>query len=317
MSVMSSAVPAQPSRAIQGILCIEAGMLFFVVQDVLMKSLLEVYPVWILISLRGIVSILILTPIIAYLGGPHRLWTPLWRLHLLRGALLSFGFTLFYTAFPFMGLAEVTTIFFSAPLITALLATLWLKETIGPHRIGALVLGFGGVVIAMNPTSDTFSWIAILSLICAVCYAISQIVSRIIGEEESSLTAGLYMLSFSVILILPAGWIVNQVITFDPEYSHLLWAVPTDLGTDLIPLIILGISGMIGSIFLSRAYQVANASMVAPFDYTYLPFAAIAAFILWQEVPPTPTLIGMGMIMLGGIYLGYREVRATRKGDEI
>ena len=97
-------------------------MLFFVAQDALMKTLLLTYPIWLLLFARSVLSVGVLTPLILWLGTPHRLLTPLWPLHMLRGLLFAAGFSLFYPAFPFMGLAEVSTIFFSAPLITALLA---------------------------------------------------------------------------------------------------------------------------------------------------------------------------------------------------
>jgi drug/metabolite transporter (DMT)-like permease len=312
MSTLTHNTIQPPSRALQGILCIELGMLFFVVQDGLMKSLLSVYPVWMLILVRASVSVLVLTPLILVLGRPHRILTPLWPLHLARAGLFATGFTLFYTAFPFMGLAEVSTIFFSAPLMTALLAAFWLGETIGPHRIGALLLGFAGVVISMNPTSDAFHWVAILPLITALTYAIAQIIARKIGERESTLTVGLHTLGFSGIFIVPMGWTFNQIFTPGPEFHHLRWAFPSETFTDLPQLVLLGLAGMGGYMFLSRAYQVANASLVAPFDYSYLPFAGIMAYVLWHEVPAPTTLIGMGMIIVSGVYLGLREIRAAR-----
>ncbi|MEO1380750.1 MAG: DMT family transporter, partial [Pseudomonadota bacterium] len=124
-----------PSRALQGILCVELGMLVFVAQDALMKYLLPIYSIWLLLFIRSVLATLILVPMILWLRGPHRLLTPLWPLHAIRGALFAVGFSLFYAAFPFMGLAEVSTIFFSAPLLTALFAAVWLKESIGRHRI--------------------------------------------------------------------------------------------------------------------------------------------------------------------------------------
>lgn len=316
MSSFATNTQCAPSRAVQGLLCVEAGMLFFVLQDAMMKSLLDVYPIWALLFVRSVVSVLILTPLIAVLGGPHRLLTPLWPLHLARAALFTTGFSLFYAAFPFMGLAEVTTIFFSAPLITALMAALWLGESIGPHRSAALACGFAGVVIAMNPVGETFSWVAVLPLICAVMYAASQVLARRIGDRESSLTVGLYTLAFSGVLILPMGWIVNQLIDVGPEFRHLRWAFPEGIVSDPGPLVLLGGVGMVGYILLGRAYQVANASLIAPFDYSYLPFATVLAYVMWHEVPPAATLAGMGLIVASGLYLGFRELRAARRARE-
>lgn len=316
MTTLTSTPSQTPSRVLQGILCVELGMVFFVAQDAMMKSLLLTYPVWLLIFIRSIVSVLVLAPLIAMLGAPHRLRTPLWPLHLLRAFLFSIGFSLFYAAFPFMGLAEVTTIFFSAPLMTAFAAATLLREHIGIHRIGALVTGFVGVVIAINPTGEAFSWVAILPLICAATYALSQVLARQIGERESSLTVGLYTLGFSGIMILPMGWLLNQMLDLGPEFHHLHFVFPADLQADWPRLALLGAIGMAGYTLLGRAYQVASASLVAPFDYTYLPFAALLGYVLWDEVPASETLTGMALIIASGLYIGYRELRAARYGDD-
>ena len=124
-----------PSRSLEGIACVIIGMLLFVGQDGMMKFMLEIFPIWALMGVRGLIALVVLTSLILWLGAPHRLFTPLWRLHVLRGVLLGFGFSLFYAAFPFMNLAEVSTIFFSAPLMIGLLSVVMLGETIGKHRI--------------------------------------------------------------------------------------------------------------------------------------------------------------------------------------
>jgi len=300
-----------PSRTLHGIGCIILGMCLFAGQDAMMKSLLGAYPLWALMFARSLVAVAVLVPLIAILGGPHRLRTPNWRLHLLRATMFSIGFSLFYAAFPFMGLAEVTTIFFSAPLMIALMAALFLKETLGPHRIMALITGFAGVVVAMNPGGEGFTWVALLPLACAGFYAASQILARRIGEDESSLTVGLWTLVFAGPIVLGVGYALNQVIAFGPDFAHLRWGLP-DAGMtgDLANLLLLGLVGMAGYTILSRAYQVADASAIAPFDYSYLPIAAMMAWLLWGEVPSFPTLAGMALIVSSGLYIAYRELRA-------
>ena len=286
-------------------------MMLFVGQDGMMKSLIGTFPIWILMGVRGLMALLILAPLILHLGAPHRLLTPLWPLHLLRAFLFAAGFSLFYTAFPFMGLAEVSTIFFAAPLIIALLAVVFLGERIGFHRVGALVVGFIGVVVAMDPKIDSFRWVTVLPLTCALCYAASQILARRIGDRESTLTTGLYTVVFSSLLLLPTGWLLNQLISFGPEFSHLGWRMPDWTAGTVILFAILGANGMVGFLLISRAYQVTSASLVAPFDYTYLPFAALMAYLVWDEVPKASTLVGMGLIVVSGLYLGYRELRSS------
>ncbi len=311
---------ALKSRAMEGILCIEASMLLFVVQDGMMKALLGDFSIWMLICARALVALLLLTPIILWAGRPHRLFTPLWPWHLARAALFTSGFALFYTAFPFMGLAEVTTIFFAAPLITALLAALCLGERIGAHRIGALLAGFAGVVIAMNPGGEPFGWIAVLPLLCAATYAASQIIVRRIGEQETTLTIGLYTIVFSGLLILPMGWAVNHLFEFGPSlhdpFRHLRWDWWLVSAGEAARLALLGAVGTLAFLLLSRAYQVASASLVAPFDFTYLPLATVMAYLVWDEAPGLSTLLGMGLIVASGLYFGHRELKAARRSEE-
>lgn len=312
MANLSVHAVAAPSRAAAGITCVIIGMMLFVAQDGLMKTLLGPVSLWTLMAARGVAAVVVFVPAILVLRGPHRLFTPLWPIHLARAVLFCWGFSLFYAAFPLMGLAEITTIFFAAPLIVAVMAAFWLGETVGTHRIGALVIGFAGVVIAMNPTGDNFRSTAILPLLCAVFYAAGQILARKVGDRESSLTMGLYTVAFSGVLIVPTGWALNQLVEFGPEFGHLRFdlTVPADM-TGLI--VVLGVVGLAGYTLLSRAYQIASASLVAPFDYTYLPMATVMAWLMWKEVPTTGTLTGMALIVASGLYIGYREMRQARE----
>lgn len=309
----SSDTGAPPlSRTLQGIGCVLAGMVLFVGQDVLMKDMLTHYPVWMLIFVRSIVALLTLLPLVLWLGAPHRIFTPLWPWYLARAILFASGFAMFYTAFPFMGLAEATTLFFSAPLMTATLAALFLQEKIGLHRAAALLVGFAGVIIAMNPTGGGLGWIAALPVLCALTYAISQTIVRKIGEQDTSLTIGLYTISLSGFLIIPLGFAVSQVIDITPELNHLRmnWPVPNAQGFALLAL--LGSIGTVAYTLVSRAYQIASASVIAPFDYSYLPLAASFGYLLWGEVPPLTTFIGMILIVASGMYTAYRELRVNR-----
>lgn len=308
--------PAQTSRAAEGVFCVLFGMWFFVGQDVLVKGLLGAQPLWMLIFARACISVVVLAPMILWLGGKHRFYTALWPIHFVRALLFTGGFAMFYAAFPFMGLAEVSTIFFSAPLFTAFLAAFFLGERMGLHRIGALIVGFIGVVVAMAPGQGSFQWVALLPLFCAVFYAASMVLTRRVGEGESSLTMSLWTIGFSGVLIWPLGWLVNALVPFGPEFHHLRFEFVVPEGSQLLWLSLLGFVGMAGYILLNRAYQVASASLIAPFDYAYLPFAAIAAWFLWGETPGMETLAGMFLIVGAGLYLGYRELRAARRARE-
>jgi len=311
MSLYIDAPVMAVSRNLQGVLCVLLGMAMFVIQDVMMKSLLTQYPLWMLMLSRGVMGVVILVPLIAVLGGPHHLVTPLWPLHLARAALITLAFSLFYAVFPFMGLAEVSTIFFAAPLIIAVMAWAFLGEEIGPHRIFALVVGFAGVLVALNPTGAAFRPIALVPLLCAVGYAAAQVLARRIGDRDSPLTMGLYTVGAMVVLVPLTGAVVSAALPEIAETRHLRWDWYLPQGAGLAQIALVGVIGLVGLIFLSRAYQIANAGLIAPFDYAYLPMATAMAYLLWGEVPGLSTQIGMSMIIAGGIYLGYRELRAA------
>ncbi len=317
MTVSTHTTAAPVSRTFQGIVCVIVGMVLFVGQDLLMKGMLTSYPVWMLIFVRSVMALLTLLPLVLWLGAPHRIFTPLWPWYLARAVLFAGGFAMFYAAFPFMGLAEVTTLFFAAPLMTATLAAVFLQEKIGIHRVLALLVGFAGVIIAVNPTSGNFGWISILPVMTALTYAISQTIVRKIGEQDTSLVIGLYTISLSGVVIVPIGFLVTQVIDITPELYHLRmsWPVPALDGLGMLAL--LGGIGTVAYTLVSRAYQIASASVIAPFDYSYLPLAALFGYLVWGEVPHFTTFVGMVLIVSSGMYTAYRELRIEREANDI
>ena len=278
-----------------------------------MKLLIGTYTVWQLIGLRALVTSAILVPAILILRGEHRLKTPYWRLYFLRGALFAVGFSLFYAAFPYMTFASLVTIFFAAPLITAVMASVFLGESIGIHRKAALAAGFLGVVISMKPGSDSFQWVSLLPLFCAVTYATSQIAVRRVGRRDSTLTIGLYTIVSAGIFVVPMSWALNALAGLGEQAPHLAfrWIVPT---LEAAPMLVaLGVVGMVGYILLSRAYQVGDASAIAPFEYICLPIATALGFFAWGELPAWNTLLGMALIIVSGIYIGRREMADARR----
>jgi drug/metabolite transporter (DMT)-like permease len=139
---------------------------------------------------------------------------------------------------------------------------------------------------------------------------------RKIGEQDSSLTIGLWTISCSGVLIVPLGFGVGQIVEITPELNHLRMNWPVPQGGGLAQLAFLGCIGTVAYTLVSRAYQIANASVIAPFDYFYLPLAAAVGYLMWGEVPPLTTLAGMVLIVASGMYTGYRELRVDRPSDD-
>ncbi len=109
------------------------------------------------------------------------------------------------------------------------------------------------------------------------------------------------------------SWALNALVDIGAHAPHLAfrWFVPS---TDALPMLIaLGAIGMAGYILLSRAYQVGDASAIAPFEYIYVPIAAALGYFAWGEVPAWNTLVGMALIIVSGIYIGRREMVDARR----
>ena len=183
-----------------------------------------------------------------------------------------------------------------------------LNEKVGLHRVTALIIGFFGVILAINPIASTFTWVSILPLICAITYSISQIITRKIGTNDTTITVGLYTIAFAGAFIIPIAWSVNFLTTFPKSAPHLRWDWNISSLEDAYALGALGLVGMIAYLLITRAYQVGQASAISPFEYIYLPLAAILGYVGFNEIPKWNTVSGMILIVTSSLYIGYREL---------
>jgi len=104
-----------------------------------------------------------------------------------------------------------------------------------------------------------------------------------------------------------------EILAAAASAPHIRWHWDAIALDDVVRLLVLGVLGMIGYILLSRAYQISEVSAVAPLEYSYIPMAALLGYLFWDEVPTLNTLVGMGLIVTSGIYIGYRELISARR----
>ncbi len=127
------------------------------------------------------------------------------------------------------------------------------------------------------------------------------------------MVAGAYTIILAGLFVLPLGWALNALFDIGAEANHLRWSWDGFTFGILPWLILLGAIGMVGWTLLSRAYQIADVGAVAPFEYAYLPLAAALGYLAFDEVPSWNTLVGMALIIVSGVYIGYREVINARR----
>ncbi|WP_299144877.1 DMT family transporter [uncultured Tateyamaria sp.] len=217
------------------------------------------------------------------------------KLQIARSVLLMLATFFFFLALGQIGLAEATAVMSMNPLLITLGGALFLGEALGPRRIIAILVALVGALIVIRPGSEVFQPASLLPLIAAFCFASYTLITRRLGPDEDVWTSLFYTgLVGSVILtcIMPLHW---QPLT----------------GQSIALMCVIGAVGTAGQLMLIRALSMAEAGLLAPFNYTGLVFAVLWGLVLFGERPDVLTLIGALVIAGAGIYVWHRETRAT------
>src|SRR5262245_12802785 len=196
-------------RPLQGIGFIVVGASVFPIQDVLIKGLSGSYPVLQIVFVRSLVSITLFAFLI---WREHDSATfPIQRpwLHMIRGLLGLFSFTSYYMAIAALPLATVTAVAFAAPLFVTALSALVLREPVDRRSWWAVLAGFAGVLIVMRPGAAAFEPAALLAVLSALCYAISQTITRHLGRTDSGATIVLTATMVAVVISGATGLIAG------------------------------------------------------------------------------------------------------------
>ncbi len=305
-----------------GIAFIIAGMVAISVNDMLIKQLSGGYPLHQMVFFRSGIGIMISLVLVHAEGGVRLLKTRRPWLHVLRCLMVVVANMSFFVALAAAPLADVTALFFAAPLFITVLSIPFLGEKVGPMRIGAVLAGFAGVIFMQRPWEggevETANRIVLmLPVLAALTYAINQILTRKLGATTKASALAVYMQAMfvviSLIFFLVAGDGRFATDLSNPSLIFLLraWEWPTS--SDWPYFIGLGLcSGVIGYC-LAQAYRMADAATVAPFEYTGLPLAIFWGWMFWGEIPDAVTWMGIALIMGSGLFVFFREQQKARQ----
>jgi drug/metabolite transporter (DMT)-like permease len=207
-------------------------------------------------------------------------------IHLIRAfcVLLATFFT--YLGYRNLPLPFATTIGFSSPLITTVLAVIFLSEKINYQKVIAILLGYSGILIILNPKSDNFNWYALSCILANLFASISVIISKDLTKSENSFTILIYPLFISFIV---SGFI-----------APFFWITPSL--KDIVIISLMGFFATFSQFSYIKALKVFDASYVAPFEYTRILLAIPIGYIFFNEVVDLYTLIG-GLMIIIGIYV--------------
>ena len=311
----------QSNRAGLAILSILVAMLAISLNDMLIKQLSGGYPLHQIVFARAGIGILLTLVLVRLEGGFHLLRTGQPGLHVARGVMIVISNMGFFLALAALPLAEATALFFVAPLCITLLSIPILGEKVGPMRLGAVAVGFVGVVIMQRPwaPSDTLEvsrLVLLLPVLAAVAYAINQLMTRRLGVTAKASVLAVYIqASFLVISLgfyLVAG--DGRFATEDAgaSLSFLLrawvWPAPGDGWV----FVALGVNSAVIGYCLSQAYRMADAATIAPFEYVLLPMAVFWGVVIFGEWPAWEVWLGIALILAAGLFVFLRERQKAR-----
>ncbi|MBB5572636.1 drug/metabolite transporter (DMT)-like permease [Rhizobium paranaense] len=222
-------------------------------------------------------------------------------MNLLRGALHGAASLLFFVAVKYMPLADVFAIYFVEPFILTALSALFLGDKVGWRRWLAIVVGFGGAMIVIQPSFEIFGWKALLPVACAFLYALYLFMNRAVGEADSPLTMQTMAGIGGTIFMAGALWIGASagVADFTPSLPA-SW-----LGLAL--LLILGTISGYAHMLIVRAFRLAPLSLLAPFQYFEIISATILGYALFGDFPNISKWIGILIIVGSGLFIIWRE----------
>lgn len=290
-SQAEEASQAARSTAARGIAFMVLSVGLFAVMDGLVKWLGAGYPTMQIVFFRSLFAFVPLAVFVFRDGiGPAlRVRDPLG--HALRCAIGIVAMTVFFYAYANMPLADVIALAFAAPVFVTALSAPLLGERVGPRRWSAVLVGFGGVLIMVQPGSGLFDPLAGLVLFGTVFYALAMIMVRKLARTESNTSIVFYFTLACT--LLAAGFLPFQ------------WVTPGWI--DLALLIAVGLIGGLAQITMTVAFRHADVAVIMPFEYSAMIWAVAIGYFIWGELPGLNIWIGVAVVMASGLYIVYRE----------
>ena len=274
-----------------------AGILLFSLNDVMGKWLVSTYSVAQLLVIRSAAALLILTPLLWQAGVRSLVNVERPGMQALRVILSSAEVYCFYFAVITLPLADVMTYWLAAPIYVAAMSPFLLGEHVGWRRWTAIVIGFAGVLVALQPSAATLTAPALVSIAGSFCFAFMMLSGRALrGTPDTTLVFW---------QMVGAGLLGLVIAPFQ-------WVPPTAF--DLSLLALLGVVAMVAHVCVNRSLKLADAATVAPFQYTLLFWGIVFGWLVFDDLPRPAMLVGAAIIIGAGLFIFFREQRLRRAG---
>jgi S-adenosylmethionine uptake transporter len=318
---MGAAPAAHHDNPALGIFFIVLGMSCISVNDMLIKLLSGDYPLHQMIFVRSAIGICFSLVIVQFEGGFGILRTDQPFLHLLRALLVVVANMAYFAGLAVIPLAEAMALYFVAPLFITLLSIPILGERVGSRRLAAVLLGFVGVLVMIEPWNSAGMTVAtrlvlLLPVVSALTYALMQILTRRLGVNSKASAMAVYIqgafivVSAAFFAIAGDGRYTDTGDHASVQFLLRAWRWPAD--GDLYVFLGLGAMSAIIGYSISQAYRSAPAATIAPFEYVSMPLAVLWGWLFWRELPGGASWAGIALIVGAGLYVFLREGKRRR-----
>ncbi|MCH8925222.1 MAG: DMT family transporter [Proteobacteria bacterium] len=298
----SQAAPGSAAANLRGIAwMLVTGLLFVGVTGVVRHLGSDMSPMQ-AAFIRYVFGVVLMAPVLLRRGGRARLFSGeslrsrRLGLHALRGLVHAAGVMLWFYAMARIPIAEVTALGFTAPIFTTIGAALFLGERLSAHRIGAVLIGFGGAMIILRPGFEAISTGALAQLAAAPLFATSFLITKKLTETESSASIVAHLTIFVTLALLPAALMNWRA----PSWEELGWLCAT------------AVFATLGHLALTQALRATEITVTQPFSFLQLVWATLLGFYVFDERPEIWIWIGGAVIVASASYIARRESLARR-----
>ena len=294
----------------KAIILIIIGMSAVAFQDTLIKYISSETNIFLILLFRALLGIIFLSIFLKIKKEPLIFKTNYPVLTIIRVLLFYSAFILYFFSLTKLSLATAVTLFFVSPFFITILSVIFLNETIGLRRWLALIIGFIGVILVMDPKINNFNIYATFPVICAFFYALTMIIQKKTSLEDSLYSQVFHIYIGATIGSIMIGYVIGNGIYYDSSNEHFqfifsAWSLNNI--NIIFSLFFIGISGFVAFLCIFQAYRIGSPPSIAPFEYILIVWSLILSWIIWHETLNFKGYIGLSCIVFGSVYTLIRE----------
>ena len=227
-----------------------------------------------------------------------------------RVAMMVLATLFFFGGIPKVTIVEMAAGLYTYPIFVTVLSAIFLGERVGPMRVAAVLVGAAGAMLILQPGGEDFELIKLMPVGAGLAYGCNVIITRRWCRGENAVTMSISIAGTFVVI----GTVGCLVLAYNPTsegfretFPYLAFGWRDAVAWVFAATLACSVLNASANVLLTKAYQSAESSWLAPFDYTYLIFAALMGVLIFGNVPGPWQVLGMGLIASAGIFTAWRE----------